>query len=123
MGAIGEIRLTPMVQDPDGNTIPYPPTSTRFAAGAGDRGDIRKVSLTGSAFTALTVPSGSKAVVIYLPATAVSLTLKGITGDSGIAITPASNALGLPVVLPLGSSPSIGITNGGGTVSVDVLFL
>lgn len=123
MAALGQIRVEPVVQDPEGNTIPYPSTLTRFATGAGDRADIRRVSLTGSAFTALTVPSGSKAVVIYLPATAVSLTLKGVTGDSGVPITPASNALGLPVVLPLGSSPSIGITNGGSTVSVDVLFL
>lgn len=69
------------------------------------------VSLTGSAFTALSPPTGATAVLI-LPSTNVSLTLKGVTGDTGVTIAPASNALSLPLFLPLGATPSIGITNG-----------
>lgn len=78
------------------------------------------VSLTGSAFTALTAPSGAKHVII-LPGTAVSLTLKGVTGDTGVALTPASSPTGAPISLPV-SSPSIGIYNGGSTASVEVFW-
>ena len=76
-----------------------------------------RVSLTGSAFTALSPPSGAKAVLID-PDTSVSLTIKGITGDTGTVITPSSAPLGIPVILPLGSAPSIGIANGSATAQV-----
>ncbi len=75
------------------------------------------VSLTASAFTALSPPTGATAVLIELPTSAVSLTLKGATGDTGIALTPASAALGLPVLLPLSSS-AVGILNGGSSAVV-----
>jgi hypothetical protein len=123
MASIVTIENRLKVEDSDGNSQDFG-TPVRFAMGvSSDSSDIRAVSLTGSAFTALTVPTGAKAVRIWLPATAVSLTLKGVTGDTGIAITPSSNFLGLPVTLPLGSSPSIGILNGGSTLSVRVQFL
>ena len=72
------------------------------------------VSLTGSAFTALTAPSGAKGIFIVNAPANISLTLKSVTGDTGIAMTPASNSAGLPIFLPV-SSPSIGILNGNAT--------
>ena len=99
-------------------------TRARWSTGSSTSlGIVRqKVTLTASVFTALTVPSGAKSVIIKV-GSATSLTIKGITGDQGIPIAPASNPLGLPVVLPLGASPSIGILNGlGSDQSVEVIF-
>ena len=70
-----------------------------------------KVTLTLSAFTALSPPSGAKALMILLPTTVINLTLKSITGDGGTTIVPATNTSGVPLLLPLGSSPNIGILN------------
>ena len=80
-----------------------------------DGGKREIVSLTGSAFTALTVPAGAKAVLIVPEAAAVSLTLKGLTADTGTTIAPASNAINGPTFLFLGATPSIGIANGNAT--------
>ena len=90
-----------------------------FSAGSLLKREV--VSLTGSAFTALSPPSGAKAVVIFCGSTA-SLTLKGITGDGGITTTPSS-PIGLPLVMPLGSSPGIGFLNSGSTATVEVWWL
>ncbi len=89
--------------------------STRARWSTGDANSLgvkrEKISLTGSAFTALTVPTGAKSVEIRV-GSAISLTLKGVTGDTGITIAPASNPISAPVFLPLGASPSVGILNG-----------
>lgn len=70
-----------------------------------------------SGFNALTAPSGATAVTIFTEET-VSLTLKGITGDTGIALTPASNVKKGFVHLPV-SSPSIGLAaSGAATIRV-----
>ena len=59
-----------------------------------------------------------------LPSTAVSLVLKGVTGDTGTTITPATNFPGVPLLLPLGASPSIGMLNNSSTaVTVNVVFV
>lgn len=81
-----------------------------------------RVSLTGSAFTALSPPSGAKGAFIETGSNA-SLTIKGVTGDNGVAITPASNIWGGWAFIPLGSSPSIGIANAGSTAVVRVLWI
>jgi hypothetical protein len=73
------------------------------------------VTATGSAFTALSPPSGAKAVLIRPPAGAVSLTVKGVTGDTGVTVAPASNPLQGDLFLTLGASPSLGIANGNAT--------
>ena len=96
----------------------------RFSPGTNlPDGKREAVSLVGSStFTALSPPSGAKAVMIFVESN-VSLTLKGVTGDGGIAITPSSNVVGVPVVLPLGSSPTLGILNAGSTVVIQVIWL
>lgn len=123
MANLAEVGVSATLWSEDGVAVSHQPPARRFAPGSGSLGDMRQVSLTGSAFTALTVPSGSKVAILIL-GSATSLTLKGITGDSGIVIAPSSGPLGIDVVLPLGSAPSIGILNGESTAqTIQVLFL
>lgn len=89
-------------------------TKHRFASVGLKR---ESVSCTGSAYTALSPPAGAKAVAI-LPGSAVSLTLKGVTGDTGIPIAPASAPIGIPCLLPLGATPTLGIANASATAQV-----
>lgn len=119
--ALVEIGLRVTVTDSSGLNINRELPPTRFACASGlPKQEV--VSLTGSAFTALSPPSGAKAVVIQ-PGTATTLTIKGITGDTGVASVPASNPIGGDMLLYLGSSPSIGILNGGSTAAVTLLWL
>lgn len=97
----------------DGVETAWAPEPTRFTpASLLPKREV--VSLTGSAFTALSPPSGAKAAIIDV-GTSVSLTLKGLTGDSGTTVAPASSPIGLPLVVPLGATPSIGFANGSAT--------
>lgn len=83
----------------------------RFLPGAGTNGLRQSVTLA-AGFNALTVPSGAKLLVLLL-GSAVSLTLKGITGDSAsVTLAPASSPIGLDAWIPLGASPVVGILNG-----------
>lgn len=92
-----------------------------LASGLGP-GEMDRVSLTASTFNALSPPTGAKAVMIFV-GSAVSLVLRGISGDTGVALTPASAPIALPVILPI-SSPSIGIYNGSASAqSVDLIWL
>ena len=84
----------------------------RWAPGTG-QGKRETVTLNASSFTALSPPANSKAVIILL-GTAVSLTLKGITSDTGVVLTPTTGPLGIDLIIPI-SSPSIGIHNGSGS--------
>ena len=102
------------VQQQDSQTV-------RWTLGiSGSAGKRETVSLTGSAFTALSPPTGARAVALFIGSTA-SLTLKGVTGDTGTVLT-GSSTYGIPAILPI-SSPSIGIYNGGSTAVVEVLWL
>jgi len=83
----------------------------RWIPGAGVSGKREDVTLTASSFSAFTVPTGAKFALIDV-GSAVSLTLKGVTSDTGIAICPASGPLQIPVLMPLNGTPSIGIANG-----------
>lgn len=111
-----EVRIT--AKNETGVVEQYDPGPLRFLRGATQK---QEVSLTGSAFTTITVPSGARAVLIE-PGSATSLTIKGVTGDTGTTIVPSSNTPGLPIFLPLGSSPSLGILNGGSTATVRLWY-
>ncbi len=76
-----------------------------------------RVSLTGSTFTALSPPSGAQFVLVDL-GTSVSLTVKGVTGDTGSTCAPTSAPVGGLILLSLGTAPSIGLTNGSATAQV-----
>jgi hypothetical protein len=108
------------VRDAEGNsTLPYDPEPFRWSPTILKR---EVVSLTGAAFTALSPPTGATAVLI-LPGALVSLTLKGITGDAGIPVTPASGPISAPLFLTLGATPALGILNPGSTGTVTVLWV
>lgn len=69
------------------------------------------VTISATTFQALSPPTGAAAALIY-PGASVSLTLKGVTGDTGIACAPTSLPKEIPLLIPLGASPSIGVYNG-----------
>ena len=112
------LKIEITVEDENGLAVNYAPQVISWTPGVVKR---ESVSLTGSAFTALSPPSGAKALLIDLGA-AVSLTLKGVTGDTGIALEPASASLALPLFFPLGSSPSIGIANGSASTQTVICY-
>jgi hypothetical protein len=118
MSAVAEVKIEVTVESGDGITARHKSSKRWSPAAALATGKVESVSLTGSAFTALSPPTGAKAVALVLPTSAESLTLKGVTGDTGIVLSPASGFVGCDALIPLGSSPSIGITNGDSTTVV-----
>lgn len=122
MANIATLRLQLTVEGDDGQGIILNEDRTvRWAASVVKR---EEVSLAGSiTFTALTVPSGAKAVLIIPPPGTTSLTAKGITGDTGTTIVPASTPILAPLFLTLGASPSLGILNAGSTVTVTIIWV
>jgi hypothetical protein len=125
MSAIAEASLELTVTSADGITVHHKSKKRWSPAAALVNGKRETVSLTASTFTALSPPTGARAVAILLPTSATSLTLKGVTGDgTGIAISPSSSFVGVDCLISLGGSPSIGIANGSASaVSVDVIWL
>lgn len=78
-------------------------------------------ALTAGAFNSITVPTGTPELVVIVPPTTntQTLTLKGITGDTGVALAVAD-----PTVIAFGASPAFGITVGAGsTVNVTLVWL
>lgn len=113
MAATAQTVLTTTVTDTAGGTLTIAnATGNTFNLGVGNAAVDQEVSLTNGVFTALTVPSGAKAVRLRLGG-AVSLVLKGVTGDTGIPISPSVNPLTDDLYLTLGASPSVGILNNG----------
>jgi hypothetical protein len=124
MSAVAEYKLELTCADGTGTTTHYK-AEKRWGTAALISGGVRStVSLTGSAFTAFTIPTGAVALAICIPTSATSLFLKAATGDAtGIPITPTSNGKGIDCFLSLGASPTVGILNSGSTVSVDLIIL
>lgn len=120
--ALARLRLTLEVTGNDGATAQYVDRTVNWVP-AVPGGKREEVSLTGAAFTALSPPTGARAVLILPDEEAVSLSLKGVTGDTGTTMAPASNPINGPSLLFLGSSPSIGIANGGSTTTAVVIWL
>lgn len=86
----------------------------------GVSGKTETITLS-AAFTALSPPTGATWVAMRVVTGAVTLTLKGITTDTGVVLQSA--ALGtLPLCLPLGTSPSIGILSDG-AATIDCLWI
>lgn len=92
---------------------------TAIASVVGSAGKRETVSLS-AAFNALSPPTGATLAVIRWVSGTGTWTLKGVTGDTGIALgTPAATTT--PIVVPL-SSASIGIL-ASGAGSCEVLWL
>lgn len=96
---------------------------SRWTPGAG-AGQRQTISLPASTFTAIPVPSGAKVVILILGG-AVSLVLKGITGDSNsMTLTPATNPLGIDAMFPAGPAMVFGLLNNAlVSQSIEALFL
>ncbi len=121
MASLVEVYLRVTVSDSSGLTQNFELPVTRFGLGVGALPVVQEVSLTGSAFTALVVPAGARAVLLRT-GTNPSLTLKADAGSTNIPITPPTNVLPCDQFLTLGSSPVLGIFNGGATVVIPVVF-
>jgi len=100
--------------------ISVPVSTTVTVATAMADGKVETYALT-AAFQALTVPTGSQGVLIRLVSGAVTLTLKGVTGDTGIVLQSGTLST-VPIMVPLGTSPSIGILSSGTGVVECVWF-
>lgn len=70
------------------------------------------IDLTTGANT-ITIPTGASAVIIIPPTTNTqALTLKGVSGDTGISIHKTS-----PTYVPFGTTPANFVVTSGGTVT------
>lgn len=123
--SVATLQISFSVEDGAGNRDG---DATRARWSCGDASSLgvqrQKVTLAGSVFTTITVPAGAKSVEIRV-GSAVSLTLKGVTGDTGVKIAPATNPTGVPVIMPLDPTvtPSLGILNGSAaSQTVEVIF-
>lgn len=119
MAALVEVFNQITVSDSGGVALHHE-NKVRFAPGVGTTGQRQTVSLA-AGFNALTIPTGAKLLVV-IPGSAVSLSLKALTGDTAIPLTPATNPLSLDMWLPVSGLISLGILNGGSTVSVDLIW-
>jgi hypothetical protein len=85
-------------------------------------GELLVQALT-SGNNSITVPSGSVAVIITPPsASAVTLTLKGVNGDTGVIIAP-SGSVSFPATIPLGAAQTTIVINASAPVTVSILFV
>lgn len=108
-----------IVTDSDGDEVSRDEIASTIADEVGYRSKRETVSLA-AAFNALSPPTGATFCQIRWVSGTGTLTLKGVTGDTGVALgtlTSASPALCLPL-----SSASVGIL-ASGTGSVEVLWL
>jgi hypothetical protein len=118
-----EVFTRVAVSDASG-TREWSQPSTKFGLGVGAYEVVQDLTLTGSADTVVSVPTGAKAVFIR-PGTAVSLSIKGATGDGNLlTVTPASNPIAADMFLTLGASPVLVIHNGSAaTQAITLVFL
>ncbi len=121
MAALCEVSLRITVTDSSGVVQNYELPAIRFSPGVGNLPVVQEVSCTGGVFTAFVIPAGSKLCLIR-SGTNPSLSIKADTGSTNIPITPSSNVLGLDQLISLGSSPALGIFNGGSTAVLPVVW-
>lgn len=116
MASSAKIHSRVTVADANGVEVMRDESDETIADVVGTNGDRTTVTLS-AAFNALTVPSGAVFVRIVWVSGTGTLTLKGVTGDTGIAMG-ALSATSPAIMLPV-SSPSIGIlASGSGSVEV-----
>lgn len=118
MATSAEIIVDVTVEDAD-RDLQRVRTESTIADVVGESG-YRETKALSAAFNALSPPTGATFVVIQWVSGTGTLTLKGVTGDTGIALGVLS-ATSPPIVLPL-SSPSIGILSSA-SGSVEIIWL
>jgi hypothetical protein len=82
--------------------------------------DVRNLYTFAAGFTAVPVPTGATVAIIIPPAAnAVTITLKGITGDTGIPLS-----VNTPSVIACAATTAFGLTVGGaGIIGLEIVFL
>lgn len=119
MASLGLLDLQISVQDPQGAAF-HRAKYARFTPLA-PNGVVQSISLAGSTFTALTVPTGAKRMAIFLNG-ATLISLKGVTGDAGISLVGATADPADVVYLPINTTV-IGLLNSLATAQVvEVVF-
>lgn len=113
------LRCT-VTDDADGEVVMAETIAATVADVVGVAGKRETVTLS-SGFTALSPPTGATLAIVRLTAGAVTATLKGSTGDTGIVLQSGTLTT-VPVLVPLGTSPSIGITTNG-SATCEVIWL
>jgi hypothetical protein len=113
------LRAT-VTDDADGEVVMAETIAASIADVVGTAGKRETVALT-AAFTALSPPTGSAAVMIRVVSGAVTITLKGVTGDTGVVLQSGTLTT-IPLLLPLGTTPSIGLLSSG-TAVVECIWL
>ena len=120
MASSGQVLVRYKVEDASGIVVEGPQdiVSDVDIAAALINGSREAYSLTVSAFTAFTFRTGARGVIVRLVSGALDclLTLKGVTGDTGIVLKLAATATlpTLPIVVPVASTSTIGITSATG---------
>lgn len=120
MTSSGQISVVATVTDAGGTNQERMDLLGTLSAVFAANGQRQPITLT-TGFNAITVPTGAQAVVISVRSGAVTLQLKGNTSDIGVALQ-ASTLTTVPLVLPLGTTPTLGIT-AGGAATLDILWL
>lgn len=78
----------------------------------------QQIVAVGAGFNSVTVPTGYTAVLIVPPSgNAQTITLKGITGDTGVPLSPTQ-----PTLLTLGAAAAFGLTVGG-AVTITLIWM
>lgn len=120
MASLGLLEWQVTIQDATG--FPLRRGAVKRFNPLSPNGVVQQVALPASTFTALSVPAGATHMAILLNG-AVSLSLKGLTGDTGIPLVGTTARAWDVVLMPINST-TIGILNSGASAaSVEVLFL
>lgn len=79
---------------------------------------IEQVTTLSSGANTISVPSGSTSAIIVPPSgNTVGITLKGVTGDTGVALYPST-----PALIPIASGVSSFVLTAASTVQVCLVF-
>jgi hypothetical protein len=99
-------------------TVVLPPSFPAVNAGGSTGGEVAAVLATGA--NTIAVPAGHQGVWVIPPSgNVVTMTLKGVTGDTGV---PLHATLGAILFFPLGTTSFV-ITAGAAGVTVQLLWL
>lgn len=125
MANVATMKLELTCEGANGVTLSHDPPAKRWSPATALAGGQRQtVSLPATTNTAITVPTGAKLMAILLPTSAISIQLKGNNSDTGVSLSPSSNALGADCVLSLGATPTPILYNGDSSAtSCEVIFL
>ena len=123
MPSSGHVLVRFKVEDASGVVVEGPQdiVSNVDIAAALVNGERNTYPIAVSAFTAFTFRTGARGVIVRLVSGAGDclLTLKGVTGDGGIVLKLAATTTlpTLPVVTPVASTATIGITSATGVAA------